>query len=88
MNIYDKLQITQLDTGSIESQALKMAETRLDLTKVPKGSKAFLDIVDRFEEGITRMEAIKYWSKQSSLEKMSLVNTGADSSVQKLAQVR
>jgi hypothetical protein len=41
-----------------------MAASRLELDTVPRKDPVFQSIVDRFEEGLTRLEAIKYWTSQ------------------------
>ena len=58
---------------------MKLALDRLELSEAPKDSPAFSQIVDRFEEGISRLEAIKYWSSKSTMIKASgpdLENSG------------
>lgn len=65
------MQITKLNDEDIRSRAFRMASNRLDQNKVPKESPAFANIVDRFEEGLTRQEAIKYWTSQNGLNRMA-----------------
>lgn len=43
-----------------------MAASRLELDNIPQEDPVFQSIVDRFEEGLTRLEAIKYWRSRTN----------------------